>query len=175
MKDWINNEIKQIKSYQGSVIQKVMVFEMAIIETDDGCHLFDHPDCPFIQALSLYVWCENIGIVKFTTYQNDCDSGIYSSTLTDMDELIYEPETPSIYRMRPCHAFPLGKLESIEVSQNEYGDIAEIILRIEKHDVLLKSGEVEQRHDGSIIVRDNDESVLVFMNPDDIDRVTFNA
>ncbi len=171
---WINTEIQKIQSYQGTLIQKAMVWEMAIIETDDGNHQFEHPDCPFIQAQVLYLWCENIGIVKFTTYQNNCNWGIHSLILENTNELNYQPECDSIYRMRSCNAFALGVLSDVSILQDDNDDVFEITLQIEGCKALLKTGEVVENHDGTIIIRDNDESVLLFLNAEDSKKVRFN-
>ena len=54
---------------------------------------------------------------------------------------------------------------------DDIDDIFEITLQIEDNKVLLKTGEVVENHDGTIIIRDNDESVLLFLNAQDIKKV----
>lgn len=173
--DWIQDQIKILKSYEGSNIGKVMIYEMAIIEDDEGAHIFKHPDFPFIQAHVIYLWLNGSKVIKIHTYQNDCEWGIYSTVLEDIHELNAEEERDSIFRLSVCDAFPLGLINSISTLLNEDGDISEVKLVINSSEILLKSGEVYENHNGTISTRSDDESVLVFLNPQDLSRVKFNA
>jgi len=173
-RDWIFDQINILKSYEGSNIEKVMIWEMAIIESNEGKHLFEHPDCPFIQAQVIYLMMDDKRTIKIHTYQNNCDWGILSSVMEANLELNKSFGMDSLYRISVCHEFPVGLINSISTFQNENGDISEVRLVINTNEILLKSGEVYENHDGSITIKSNDESVLVFLNPEDLRKVNFD-
>lgn len=173
--DWVQDQIKILKSYEGSHIEKVMICEMAILEDDEGDHIFEHPGCPFIQAQVIYLWLNSNNVIKIHTYQNDCVFGICSTTLENISELNVIREDDSIFRFSVCDAFPLGIISSVSALLNEYGDISEVKLVVNSNEILLKSGEVEEKYDGTMSIISDDGSVLVFLNPEELSEVKFNA
>ncbi len=171
MNDWLSSQIAKLKSLKGETIEKVMINDMAFIENDNGNHVFTHSDCPFIQAQLIYLFLKKKGVTKILATDDGC---IYISPINDAD-LINTNEANSIFRLYECTDFPLGKIDSISIKQNKESDISDVNIVINTKPILLKSGEVFQNSDGSVSIKDNDESVLVFFNPVDVDNINFNA
>jgi len=171
MNGWIASKITELKSLKGEVIEKVMINDMAIIENDNGNHVFTHPGCPFIQAQQLYLFLKDKGVSKIQATDDGC---IFLSPTNDAD-LIRSNDVNSIFRLYENTNFPLGKIDSLSIKQNKALDINEVNIIINNKPVLLKSGEVFQNNDGSVSIKDDDESVLVFFNPADVDGINFNA
>lgn len=173
IEDWIEKQIAILKSYQGAYIERAIVNEMALFEHEDGTPCFEHPECPFIQAHIVYLQLKDRETVKLQTYQNDCSWGIYSTKLENKNELDRSQESSSFFRLSAFDDFPIGLIDSVSVAMNSENEIAELNLTIGGQQILLKSGEVYQEHDGGISVSSDDESVLVFLNPDDVNVVEF--
>jgi len=171
MNEWIAAKITELQSLKGEVIEKVMINDMAIIENGNGNHVFTHPECPFIQAQQLYLFLKGKGVSKILATDDGC---IFLSTTNDTD-LIKSNDANSIFRFYESTEFPLGKVDSLSIKQNKDLDINEVNIIINNKPVLLKSGEVFQNNDGSVSIKDDDESVLVFFNPTDVDDINFNA
>jgi hypothetical protein len=173
--NWIQDQIKILKSYEGSRVERAMIYEMAMTDDESGAPIFRHPSFPFIQAYVVYLWLDNGKITKIHTYQNDCEWELHSTTLENTWELNVKQEDDSIFRLSECDDFPVGIIELVSIRLNEQGDISGVKFVIGGHEILLTSGEVYQNFNGSISVKNDDESVLVFLNPEDVAKVKFNA
>lgn len=174
--NWVKEQVEILKSYEGYSIGKVMIHEMAIYTDDNGEHIFEDSDFPFIQAQVIYLWLhgEDHEVIKIHAYQNDSEWGIYSTRLKDVSGLAIEEDRDSIYRTSLCREFPLGKIDLISPVLNSNGDISEVKLVIESREVFLKSGEVYENHDGTISIKSDDESVLVFLSRESFEGTSFN-
>jgi hypothetical protein len=173
--EWIQDQIRILKSYEGCNIEKVMIYEMALLEGDEGRPIFEHPELPFIQAHVIYFFLNGSKVIKILTYQNDCEWGIYSTDLENISELEVKKNDDAFFRLSVCDEFPLGIINSVSSRLNDNGDISEVQLIVNSKEVLLKSGEVYENYDGTISTRSDDESVLVFLNSEDVSRVKFNT
>jgi hypothetical protein len=173
---WIQECIHNLHALQGRTIEQVIIWEMALLDAGhDGKPVFDHPACPFLQAWVLYLRLPPDDAVKILTYQNDDWFGLYAAPVSTEAELVPdESDADSIFRKRELLTFPQGEITAVSIHQNEAEDISEVTLVIGQHTVLLKAGEVDERWDGSIYVRRDDESVLIFLDPRDVERITFH-
>ncbi len=174
---WSELQVSKFKSLENRVIQKVFIFDMAFMEDEINFnHKFNHPDCPFIQVQALYFILDNNKTIKFITYQNDlsdCMWGIVVENVSSLKELEYGVNKKSIYRMYESKDFPLGIINKIRVEQSSDGVINEVAITINNGNILLITGEVYEENDGSVKIVRDDESILLFLEPDDINRTMF--
>lgn len=171
MNMWLAGQIAELKGLQGKLLKKVVIRDMAFIEREDGIHFFRHPDCPFIQAQQIYIYLDNCEVQKIQATDEGC---IFLSKV-DNDEHEQLEESGSIFRLYECKEFPIGKLDSVALKQNSELDISEVLIEIDSTPILLKSGEVYEENDGNVRVCSDDESVLVFLDPEDAKGINFNA
>lgn len=171
---WVEHCVRELMALKGRTIEKALILEMAFIEADrNGKPVFEHPACPFLQASILYLIFTHGETIKILTYQNDDSWGLYLSPLNNESELNVEREHYPIFRLWEVTEFPKGTILDVSIAQNEAGDIAEMTLVIGQQSILLMAGEVYEHVDETIRVVRNDESVFVFLNPHDVERVTF--
>jgi len=141
------------------------------LKNDNGNHAFYHPECPFIQAQQVHLFLKEKGVSKILATDDGC---IYVSS-TNAADLTRSNDKNSIFRLYESTEFPLGKIESLSIKQNKALNINEVYIIINSKPVLLKSGEAYQNNDGSVSIKDDDESILVFFNPTDAGSINFNS
>jgi hypothetical protein len=176
MTDWVEEQIDRVRRLSGRTINRIVAVEMALREEGpDGFPQFEDPAIPFLQLYSLYLELEELETVKFITYQNDDTWGLLATTDIEPGEQQYWRDQPadSIYRYRELHDFPRGRIDDVSVALDEKEDIAEVLLCVGGKDVLLVAGEVYETWGDALEVVKGDESILMFKNPSDIDRVQF--
>lgn len=175
---WIDNCIHNLMELKGRSIEKVFIVEMAFIEEgQDGKPVFEHPKCPFLQAYRLYLCFPSDEFVLIYVHQTDNWSLNSEPADNHHDSFVEKLESlyvHSIFRKREIIDFPKGQIISVTITQTEGADISEIKLVVGNQAVLLKSGEVYENNDGSLSVTATDESILVFLDPNDVNKVDFN-
>ena len=164
---WTEQQVARLKSLRGLFISKWGGMEAAVREV--GLNGLPQWYDRSVQALQL-TWLEIIlsdGTVSLiSTYQNDDLFGLGVN-----DELLaytiqYGARSPSsnpnsIHRYRELPELPVGEISEVDLTLNEYGDIADIRMRIKHHEVILLAAEVSEEWDGSLRIRTMDGCILV--------------
>ncbi len=174
-KNWIKAQEAKIKSLIGQKIIKVIIEEMAFRGGEDGdLPIFKDQSLPFLQSGVVYLQFESGDHIKLITYQNDDTWGILLSSEFFQNEPEIDPgSNDSIYRTRVLNEFPHGEITSVNVSHDHYGNLDEIYIKISDKTILLVSGEVYETMEGKLEVMKNDESILLFLNHQDLGRINF--
>ena len=137
---------------------------------------FTHPKLEFVQALTLELRFESGATLQIGCWQDNDEFALWPRRVMTEDRLSpTNDRSRTLFRVRQMKEFPVGKVRSVEWEADERGNIQVIALAIENGEVLLRAGEVDELPDGSLIVRDRDESVLVFVDRAAHDRTVFNA
>jgi len=177
--DWISEQADAIRNLKGQTVRKFIATEMAFREADgDNPHQFTDPALPFLQVCPLYMILATGRIVEFTTCEND-DTGCTWGMYRNPDPRQSEPEldaasNDSIFRTRELGTFPTGEISAVGVALDSWGDIAEVTLDFSGDTILLVSGEVYENTNGTFDIIEGDESILLFRDPKQKDKVKFS-
>jgi hypothetical protein len=74
------------------------------------------------------------------------------------------------YRLRSLTELSTGRVQEVSVRLDD-GLIAEVSLLVGDRELLLVAGEAEEQPSGQLVWHRLDESVLVFTDPDEVERV----
>ena len=174
MTKWIEEQIASFYALSRSCVIQWRGIEMALREANEnGLPDFRDSSIPFLQLLELNLTFVDGSTAFITTYQNDDRFGLCckhgSQDLRDFGD-----ELNSIYRLRLFDELPNGQIQDVSISLNA-GDIEEVKLKIENHEVRLWAGEVYENSDGTLHVITMDESVLVQVDDKHPDLTNFNG
>jgi hypothetical protein len=173
---WVSVQTRKFQSLIERSITRTLIVEMALLEYgDQEKPIFSLANCPFLQAFLVYFLVDDNTWVKLSTYQNSWDFGLYLSAVADEVETIWKNEPESIYRHRKCTEFPTGRINNVSVELSQSGDIDQVMIEFESRKILLKAGEIREGVGGTIMVASNDESVLIFLDPADVDKALFDT
>jgi hypothetical protein len=157
---WIEEQIASFYALSRSCVIQWHGIEMALRDANEnGLPDFRDSSVPFLQLRELNLTFVDGSTASINTYQNNdcfglcCKNG--SLALHD-----FEDDPNSIYRLRLFDELPKGQILDVSVSLNR-GDIEEVKLMIEKHEVRLCAGEVYENNDLSLHIMTMDESVLM--------------
>ena len=138
--------------------------EMALSERPPAGIQFSDPRVPFLQLVWVHLVLDN-GSVIISTYQGDAWFGLQ---LSDSDPFGAD-DCSGIYRWRPLD-LPTGRVGSVQVVVEE-GTLSRIALDVGGRDLLLVAGEVYETWTDELEVHRLDESVLLFTDPADAQKV----
>lgn len=176
---WVTANQERIIALKQQVIIRTYWIEMALNERDSNLkHRFRHPDLPFVQASTIRLEFSDGNVGVFHNYQNDDNFGLmFELSNKPLKWPVYPKFTEtgdlSIYREVTDTNFPTGVINSTSSKLDNEGDITEIFLEISGKQILLKAGEVYEDGRREIIIHEQDESILTFLNPDDISKIQF--
>ncbi len=179
---WVTQNVEQITALAGETIVSIAAIEMSLTENENqDLQLFRHTNYPFIQMQFLEVLLENGHLGIFVPYQaNDvfgiCFKFVQSSWINDrvFPEVGIAGNTAQIFRPVPDISHIKGQVSNVIIQLDEYREITEITFTVGDHRVLLKAGEVYE-HENGLTVTSSDESILFFLNADDVHKVIFNG
>lgn len=159
----------------GEVLTDVWVDEMGLYGPDENPS-FSHSQLEFMQALLLELRFESGITLQISCWQDDHEFALWPRQVPQQERIapICDPAR-TLFRVRRMNEFPVGSLKEIEWRVNDCANIHTIRLRIDSSEVILRAGEVYENPDGSLIIRDQDESVLVFLNADAHAKTVFNS
>lgn len=171
MSEWIENQVSEFESLRGCTISNWNAVEMALLTKEHAPHVFELPNVPFIQATPVAFDVDAKNKVRthcaIDNYQNDDVFGLHFKRAI-------EPLDPTksfgIFRWRPLTELPTGIVDDVTV-RLEQGDIQEVELVVNNCALLFLSGEVEDTWNEELVFRRFDESVLIFQNVADVDRI----
>lgn len=147
--------------------------EMALRATGpDGLPQFSDPTVPFLQLLQLDVTCSDGEAFTIGTAQND---DIWGLSIAPQSQPASATNGFSIFRPRTLPELPIGSVKTVNLKINESSDIMEVLARIGTDDLLLMAGEVYELTTGHLEFVPGDESVLVFRDPRDADRIAWRV
>jgi hypothetical protein len=160
---------------QGEVLAEAWVDEMGLYGPDEGPS-FTHPKLEFVQALTLELRFESGGTLQIRCWQDDDEFALWPKRASVEARLSPLPDpSRTLFRVRPMKEFPGGQVRHVEWQPDKRGNIQLICLRLDNGEALLRAGEVYEDHDGSLTVKDRDESVLIFVDRAAYERTVFNA
>jgi hypothetical protein len=171
---WVSENCERMKSIASARIRETVVIEMALFEGQrNHPPIFWHPGVPFIQAHLIDLCLEDGRISRFATYQNNATFGICMDfVMASTCEVSIDGWSPG-YRVAPDLNFPVGVISDVKIKLDEEGDITEITFEVGGQKLLMKAGEVCE-HNGGFSVASQDESILLFLNADDVRKVPFD-
>jgi hypothetical protein len=161
--DWIQQRKNEIKSLRGKIVKSFLGVEMALREDDSP--QFEDPHVPCKQFSLLYIYFEDGEVLKLLNYQHDDVFGFYLTSI--------EPDEPGmvdgIYRLNKLSELQCGRIDRVETRLGSEDDIWQIQLEIKGQKILFVAGEIYERDDVSFDIVMEDESILLFIDPDAAD------
>jgi hypothetical protein len=171
---WLPENCERMKSIANASIRETIVIEQALFEeTKNRPPIFRHLGVPFIQAFLIDLCLEDGRIARFTIYQNDDTFGIRMDFAGASTCVVSMYGWSSGYRIAPDSTFPAGVISDVTIKFDEQGNTTEITLVVSGQKLLMKAGEVYERK-GGFSVLSQDESILLFLNADDVHKVPFD-
>jgi len=178
---FVAKNCERLELLKGAEVECASAVEMALIsEGPDGGPVFRHPKAPFIQAQLIEISLVGGRLASFSTYQNGYTWGIAMDyrDAPSVDRLLESwvrgNTEPPIFRKVPDLDFPIGVIANVGVAFDDKKDITEIILTIGNHNVLMKAGEAHETSATEFLLYSQEESILLFQDPDDVKRVAFD-
>jgi hypothetical protein len=166
---------QNILSLKNTEIDEWLISEMALFENGrDGNAQFQHPNCPFVQAVNIQWKLIDGRYVNLLNYQDDYCFGI-SANYYEEPVLKHEAyvDSKSIYRISDGSNFPIGKVSNISFSHDEYQNVTSISIVINNVEILLKAGEVMEDWNETYIIHEMDSAILLFRHPELLNKITF--
>lgn len=164
MTSWIKKNIERLEQLQGCVVKRWVAIEGAVRESDcNGRPQWHDESVPFLQLERLDIHLSTGEVISIITYQNNDRWGLCRDDR--LDRLKLDPSTSnSVFRVRELDELPLDEIFSVEVLVDREGDISDLRLEIGDVRVRLKTGEVYEQYDGTLMISPRDESILVQVN-----------
>jgi hypothetical protein len=173
--EWDANLRAALSRCVGEVLTDVWVDEMGLYGPDEHPS-FSHSQLEFVQALLLELRFESGMTLQVSCWQDDYEFALWPRQVTYEQRIVSMTDPArTLFRVRRMDEFPLGSLKEVEWLANDCANIHTIRLRMDSSEVILRAGEVYENPDASLIIRDQDESVLVFLNSDAHARTVFNS
>ena len=158
---WDAAQAAVLRNCIGRRIVDVMIEEMALGGPDEA-PFFTHPDILFVQASLLQLSLDDGSALRLSNWQDDDQFALCAERgVCGLVERL-----DGIFRVRPMSDFPIGEIGDVAWRTDERGDIQEVTLTISGRTVILRAGEVEEQRDGSLVVQDRDNCVLIFVESD---------
>ena len=160
---------------RGKLLIEAWADEMGLYGPDESPS-FAHPKLEFVQALKLELRFESGDTLQVGCWQDDDEFALWPRWVP-VESRLNPIEDPSrtFFRVRPLEEVPGGQVRTVKWHVDEHGNIQTICFFLDAGQVILCAGEVYEDHDGSLTIRDRDESVLIFVDPAAFDRTVFNA
>lgn len=159
--DWIDQNVKNLRSLRGRSITGWAGVEMALREVGpDGRPVWHDESVPYLQLHRLDLSLREGEVFTIVTCQNNDQWGLWGDYAT----AAVDPrgfEAGGIYRARALVELPVGEVDDVRVLAEGTGDIAEILLIVKDRKVSMRPAEVQEELDGSLRIIEMDECVLV--------------
>ncbi|MBL4813040.1 MAG: hypothetical protein JKX69_11970 [Rhodobacteraceae bacterium] len=164
------------KKFQDLVTRNLVgcrVVEMAFFETGlDGLPVFEHPDLPFIQAVELNLLLEGGAVVSIATNLATDQWSLMIDTFAIPAN--YPKNDPhSIFKENIKVELPHGKIEKVEISFDDEGNISEVHFATTTGSFAINASEVIEGFNDIYYVGAHDEAVLLFLDPPKLRDVKF--
>ena len=166
---------QNILSLKNTKIDEWLIYEMALFENGtDGNAQFQHPNCPFVQAINIQWKLMDGRYINITNYQDDYCWGMYAK-YNEEPALKHEPyvDFKSIFKISTASDFPTGKVSNVSFSHDEYQNVTSISIVINNIEILLKAGEVMEDWNETYIIHEMDDAILLFRHPELLNKITF--
>ncbi|GAA1293852.1 hypothetical protein Psi02_42480 [Planotetraspora silvatica] len=165
MTAWLSDQVNGFEGLAGCVVESWRGVEMAVREHAADGPQFSDPDVPCLQLVQLEATLDGADRRTIDAYQNDAYFGLHLAASTDR----HAQQWAGIYRESEL-SLPIGRINAATVRFEE-GVLAEVTLSIGPVTVLLMAAEVDELDSGSLAWHRFDESVLVFPDPADADKI----
>ncbi len=169
---WADEQLRRVQDLSGVTVSGWRGVEMAVRDGDGPDPQFGGADVPCLVFLELLALLDDgtarrVGI--------DEDDGVWGLCFNvDGPDPWHDREDGNGYRSRDVTELPVGAITVVKVRFDaEHDVIAEVVLRIGAHELLLMAGEPEENWSGRLTWRRLDESVLVFTDPARADDVSW--
>ncbi|GAA4555462.1 hypothetical protein [Planotetraspora kaengkrachanensis] len=162
---WLTEQTAEFETLAGRAVERWRGVEMAIREgTSDGPE-FSDPDVSCLQLLRLQVTLAGGDHRTIDTYQNDDCFGLRVAGSAHP----HAQEWTGIYRESEL-SLPVGRIDAVTV-RHERGMLAEVTLSIGRATILVIAAEIYELDNGSLEWHRFDESVMVFPDPAEADKI----
>jgi len=170
--DW-NLELRAtLHALTGKIVTDAWVQEMALYGPENAGHFTD-PNLNFVQANVLELRTSDGQSFHFSCVQDDDTWAIWPYVVS-ADKHLTSEAGEGTFRTRSMPEFPRGLIGKLHMNAEHGERIQEIRMTIDQREIFLRAGEVYENIDGTLTVRDRDESVLVFLDLEAYSRLTFN-
>lgn len=170
--DWDLKVKTALEVLPGKIVTDARVNEMAFYGPEDAGHFTD-PSLHFVQANVLELRFSDGQTVHFSCAL-DPDTWVIWPHFVSADRRLSVDPGEGTFRTRPMPEFPRGAISRLHINAEAGSGIQEIRITIDQREVFLRAGEVYENTNGTLTVRDRDESVLVFLDGDAYSQLTFN-
>ena len=166
IRDWLQDQTAAFSALRGEIIDSWQGLEMAVRGGDERNPEYNGVGVPCLQLLALDALNATGAEVNITTYQNDSSFGLSAKagTISEGDDWSRG------YRRRLLTELPTGFIQEVSVYLDD-DVLAEVSIRLADRELLLVAGESEERRSGGLEWHRLDESVLVFTDPGEAERV----
>ena len=141
--------------------------EMALAEAHAASDVrWADPSIPFLQLVDLDLALANGQVFKFWSQMEDGTGfhGLYLEALDALPTPFASDDPSSISRGRLLPELPVGAIKISEFRQDGPNATVEVRLMVAGVEVRLVAGEVYEQHDGSLLVVEPDEAILLQVN-----------
>ena len=158
----------------GKSVNSITGIEMAFSEPDAG-PLFADQNFKGVQLACLWLEAQT-GIFEIRTYPNDDGYGL-SVVEISREQLIkqsqQDSDRKSIFRHYQLTGLELGEILRVRTENDDLGAVCIVHLVFEESTVSIVAGEIyDDGHDALRFCKP-DESLLLFVDPDEISRVSW--
>lgn len=172
----VKSSLGIFQNLKGKNLTGARMIEMALIdEGPDGSPIFEHPAIPFTQASYIILEFGDSLAVEVANFESyDTGWGLSAKELqhSSIRRDIYR-EKNSIFRERDDISISTGKILKTSARLDSNLDISEVGISTESGSFVMKSGEVYEADGRTIHVKENDESVLLFLEPSKLESFEF--
>lgn len=173
--EWDRSLRDALAACRDEVLAEAWVDEMGLYGPEED-PFFTHSKLKFVQAYRLELRFESGETLQIGCFQDDDQFALWPRRVS-VETRLAAVDDPSrtLFRVRPMAEFPTGRVTQVDWETDERANMQVISLCLDKGDVILRAGEVEEDMGGSLTIRDRDESVLIFLDRGDYDQTIFNA
>lgn len=169
---WLQSQIELMESLRGKTITRWVGIEMALRETDDGIPEFRHRSVNYLQMSRLDAELKDEQTARIMTSQNDTVFGLVRfDHLADIHAHTDEVGT-EFYCDRFVTELPIELVDDVKVLTDS-DVIAAVHISIGADRISMFAGEVYDDYDNIYSVRFLDESVLVQLNGERPEHLSF--
>jgi hypothetical protein len=163
----MSTKLFPISTLAGLVVTRWQGTEIALAEADAASDIrWEDPSIPFLQLVDLDLILADGQVFKFWSQLEDGTGfhGLYLEALDALPSLFTSDDPVSIARGRLLPELPVGAIEIVELRQDGPNATVEVRMMVAGVEVRLVAGEVYEQHDGSLLVVERDESILLQVN-----------
>jgi hypothetical protein len=166
MTTWLSDRTTEFEKLAGRAVVGWRGVEMALRENTTTGPQFSDPNVPCLQLARLDLTLDATDRQTIDTYQDEVGFGL---RLTASAPSSGSEEWDGIYREREID-LPAGRINAVTVRLDE-GTVAEVAVSIGDVTLLLIAAELYELNDGSLEWHRLDESVAVFTEPSEADKI----